>query len=224
VDWENRHLSDPSATDVLNWATTGKIGIGSSTPKSVLSISTNAQSASTNNLLTVASTTNKIIFQVTAGGILRMGDGKSVTSTNVLQYNAPSSTVDVLTGLNTGQLTSPTNPGIFTFYNMPVNSSSADNTVHSATFSSDSNPIMTWYSQSDGAGSVDNLRVGVGTTTPTVLFHVENPTASASTTIRFGRSNNTKGSCLQLYSPNGTAYKVFVTNAGAITAVAGTCE
>ena len=51
---------------------------------------------------------------------------------------------------------------------MPVTSASASGTVQSYTSQLDGNPVFTVYGKSDGAGSVNSLAIGIGTTTPTL--------------------------------------------------------
>jgi hypothetical protein len=66
-------------------------------------------------------------------------------------------------------------------------------------------------------------KIGVGTTTPSALFSVA--TSTATSTIHVGTGGSTtQGSCLQLYSPNGTAYAVYVNNNGTLTADTNSCE
>ncbi len=120
--------------------------------------------------LTVSSNTGNPLMQVSSDGIWKIG--KDGASTNLFQFNTASGTVDILGGLNFGSLQSPSNPGQFVFYNIPINASSVAGTAHSGTFAIDSNNLMTWYGQSDGKGSVKNLMVGIGTTTPTVKLDV----------------------------------------------------
>lgn len=59
----------------------------------------------------------------------------------------------------------------------------------------DSSPFLV-----DGNGSV-----GMGTTTPISNLHVTAQASNATSTFTLGRSGQTKGSCIELFSPNGTA-------------------
>lgn len=68
---------------------------------------------------------------------------------------------------------------------------------------------------------LDNGAVGIGTTSPNSLLSLG---SSATTTIEIGSTSSTQGSCLQMYSPNKTAYAVYVSNAGTLTTKAGTCN
>ena len=166
------------------------MGIGTTTPIAKLSISTISQQAPTYKLLDIASTTNKTLLGLSASGILSMGAG-SAAPINVFQVNTASSTLDVLAGLNIGQLTAPANAGQITFYNHPVNSSSPDETVHGGVIQLDNNNLLAWRGFSDGAGSVDKLGVGIGTTSPGALFSVESMAINRVTERLRGKAGQT---------------------------------
>jgi len=70
-------------------------------------------------------------------------------------------------------------------------------------------------------GLIVSGNVGVGTSSPSSKFSVS---SSATTTVHIGSTSSTQGSCVQMYSPNGTAYRLFVANDGTLTTEAGTCE
>jgi len=76
-----------------------------------------------------------------------------------------------------GALSFPSDGGVLSWVDMPVTSSDSDNTVESYSAQIDGNPVLTVYGQSDGTGGVDNLRVGVGTTTPWRTFSVSGTVA-----------------------------------------------
>lgn len=68
---------------------------------------------------------------------------------------------------------------------------------------------------------VDNAgRVGIGTTSPFKTLSVQSTVAT--TTIVHGSSANP--SCDLYYSPNGTSYRTYMSNAGALVTEAGTCQ
>jgi hypothetical protein len=46
--------------------------------------------------------------------------------------------------------------------------------------------------------------VGIGTTTPTVPLQVTTSSANATTTVEFGKVNQTRGTCLKMYNSVGT--------------------
>jgi hypothetical protein len=66
-------------------------------------------------------------------------------------------------------------------------------------------------------------RLGVGSSSPTYGLSFDNVTGTAATST-ISNGSGTHPSCLQVYAPNGTAYRVYVTNAGTLTAVAGSCN
>jgi len=65
--------------------------------------------------------------------------------------------------------------------------------------------------------------VGIGSSSPSygLSFNLATGTAATST-ASWGSSTNP--SCHQLFSPNGTAYRVYVSNAGTLTTAAGSCN
>ena len=56
---------------------------------------------------------------------------------------------------------------------MPVTASSSQGTIESYTAQLDGNPELTVYSEADGAGSIQNPAIGIGTTTPTASLQVQ---------------------------------------------------
>lgn len=69
-----------------------------------------------------------------------------------------------------------------------------------------------------------NNRLGIGSSTPATELSVQGA-ANATTTIHLGTGGSiTNGSCVQMYAPNGTAYRIFVNNSGVLITVAGTCK
>jgi len=80
------------------------------------------------------------------------------------------------------------------------------------------------YAIKTGLGTVSfGDHVGIGSTSPAYGLSIDIVTGAAATsTISDGSS--THPSCLQLYAPNGTGYAVYVSNAGTLTATAGSCR
>lgn len=107
------------------------------------------------------------------GSYLRIGD--AATTANSLDNEDDlmvTGELECYGNLYTGALQFGTDAGLVTAFDMPVSASATDNTVEGYSFAVDGQNIMTIYAQSDGVGSVDNLRVGVGTTTPPTEFSV----------------------------------------------------
>jgi len=151
----------------------GQLGVGTTTPEAVLSVSALVQSSS--SLFQVASTTNKILFEVKPSGRISIGNG--VVSNPFFLMNSDLS-VDLLTALNINGFTATSNAGMFTYLNHPVNSDSPNTNRHGGTIRIDNESLLSWSGYSNGLGGVNRLGVGIGTTSPEALLSVE----SASTT------------------------------------------
>ncbi|MBU6415164.1 hypothetical protein KGQ34_02905 [Patescibacteria group bacterium] len=76
-------------------------------------------------------------------------------------------------------------------------------------------------SASTGTFTTQGKIGGGGTTTPATEIAT---TGSGTTTLFLNSTSATQGSCIAMQSPNGTRYAVYVNNAGALTAVAGSCK
>ncbi|KKT01502.1 MAG: hypothetical protein UV78_C0059G0001, partial [Parcubacteria group bacterium GW2011_GWA2_43_17] len=85
------------STEVLTVLDGGYLGIGTTTPKSVLSVSTLAQAAPTTKLFTVASTTGATLFQVTADGNISAA-GSLTLASDVSISRGAADRLDLATG------------------------------------------------------------------------------------------------------------------------------
>ena len=123
------------------------------------------------------------IFGVAATPSLSFGDGDtglSELSDDILSLVAGEeemmridyNTLEVqpLVDLVVGPIEFEEDSGVVTAMNMPVSDTPSDGDVESMTFSIDSNPVLTVYSEADGAGGVDTLRAGVGVVVPVSTF------------------------------------------------------
>ena len=117
-----------------------------------------------------------------AGGVGGAGD---------IEINS-SGTVSI-PNLELGSLTFQEDTGVVSWADMSVTSASSVGTIESYTAYLDSNPLLTVYGESDGAGSVQNLGVGIGTTTPSAPLDV---VASGTGTIASFTSDNATGCSL----------------------------
>jgi hypothetical protein len=81
-----------------------------------------------------------------------------VNSSNQIEVGAP---------LIIGPLEFAEDSGLVSFLDMPVTSSATLGTPEGYTIKIDGNNLFTLYSESNGAGGVQNMRLGVGTTNPT---------------------------------------------------------
>ncbi len=111
----------------------------------------------------------------------------TVTATSSLQ--GPTTIDDMITGA----LAFESDSGIVSWFDMPVTSGAAVNTVESYTANIDGNSLLTVYAESDGAGSIQNSRIGVATTTPSARFTVAGvDTASTTKGVIFFNSAATE--------------------------------
>jgi len=122
------------------------IGIGTSTPDTILTIANDNWISAKNN----AGTSYVNMFKVNA-----------------------SDEIDVGGTLNIGPIDLVEDSGATTLINLPVSSTPSDGDVESYGFSIDSNPVLTIYGLADGAGGSDTHRVGIGTATPQDDLHVQ---------------------------------------------------
>nr|MDQ3009006.1 hypothetical protein [bacterium] len=130
--------------------TTGNVGIGTSSPYAALSVVGEAVARN----FTATSTTATSTF---AGGF-NVGSG-------ALNYDF-SSGVTTIQNLELGSASFDTDAGMVTWVDMPVTSAATIGTVQSYEAKLDGNSMLTIYGESDGAGGVQNTRVGIGTTSP----------------------------------------------------------
>jgi hypothetical protein len=90
------------------------------------------------------------------------------------------------------------------------------------TFSSSAGPHQILTGGSSNLALMPGGNVGIGTTSPTAELAVS---STATSTLQLGTGQSTtKGSCVQMYAPNGTAYRLYVANAGTLTTEAGACK
>lgn len=136
-------------------------------------------------------------LRVSSGGLVGIGTtspsttlhvvgGLQVTATTTLQGQT---TID---DLYMGASTFANDAGQTTWIDLPVSTAVATNTVQSYTARIDGNAALTIYSKAVGDGTVNGIRVGVGTSTPaTSTMHIW---STASTTLRIGSA--TVASCI----------------------------
>ena len=115
------------------------------------------------------------------GGDFSIGDGS-------FMYDH-STDVTSIDNLSLGALSFASDAGAVSWIDLPVTSSSASGTVESYTANIGGQPVLTVYGESDGADSVQNLRVGVGTSSPDQTFSV-NGTVSLSNLTADGSGAN----------------------------------
>lgn len=166
--------------------------------------------------------------QLTIGNILTTSTTATSTFKNIIWGNN-AGVFDQATGSTTianlyaGLLTFDTDSGIQTAFDLPIVGAS-NGVVQSYSFNIDASttPNLTIYGESNGSGAVKNQRLGSGTTTPSWAFSLVGMSATTATST-FSNGAPGKPSCQQWFSPNGTAYREYITNAGAKVVEAGYC-
>lgn len=154
-----------TATSSIFIGADGKLGIGTTTPFSQLSVSTTAQQAGTLRLFTVASTTQASLFTVFGNGLTGVGTTTpgtlfSIGNTTGWNFTDGATTTSKAFGINL------TGGGCFSINNVCVGASSGP------TGSGATGQATFWTGASTVSGSNNffwdntNMRLGVGTTSP----------------------------------------------------------
>ena len=171
-------------------ATSNSFYLATSSPSTFATSTSPVLAIDTNGFVGVA-TTSPYARLAVAGRVAATAfnaDNASATSTfaggfdvgsGALQYDF-SRNVTSIERLDTGALSFETNAGVVSWFDFPVTSSASANTAESYTAQIDSNAVLTVYGESDGSGGVQNLKVGVATTSPWGVLSVEQSTETYS--------------------------------------------
>lgn len=74
--------------------------------------------------------------------------------------------------LSVGALTFPSDAGVVSWIDLPVSDASSEGTIESYSASIGGESVLTVYGEADGSGGVQNLGIGIGTTTPAAALDV----------------------------------------------------
>jgi hypothetical protein len=139
------NATTPSQSYFTVNGTSGNVGIGMTNPSSLLQLLNNGWISAKNNAGT---------------GVVNMF---KVNASDQIEVGAP---------LNIGSFEFSPDSGLVSFVDMPVTSAVASGTPEGYAFKIDGDNIMTAYSESNGTGGVQNKRLGIGLTNPTVALDV----------------------------------------------------
>lgn len=156
VDHDSNFRIDTAGSERLRITSDGLVGIGSSSPYARLSVAGNVVADSFFATSTSATSTFAGGFTINNGAF-------------VYDYGANLTTIE---RLQLGAVGFETNAGSVSWVDLPVTSAASVGTVESYTAQIDGSNVLTVYGESDGVGGVQNLRVGVATTTPSAAFAV----------------------------------------------------
>ncbi len=145
------HLFSTAVTSGLFFeSSNGNVGIGTTSPYAKLSVVGPVVAEYFHATSTAATSTF-------AGGLF-VNNG-AITH----DFSSGLTSID---NLALGALTFDTDAGIVSWVDMPVTSSAAAGTAESYSAQIDGNPLLTIYGESNASGGVQNIGVGIGTTTP----------------------------------------------------------
>jgi hypothetical protein len=175
-----------SSIPQLTITSSGNVGVGTSSPYAKFAV----QGASVAQYFGAYATTSTSTF---AGGLDVSGGAINH------DWSSGLTTID---NLQLGITSFDTDAGMVTWTDMPVTSASAIGTIESYTARLDGLPLLTIYSESDGAGGIRKPRVSIGTTTPYATLTVWG-TSTDATLVNF--VNNASSTLFTLQNSSGYA-------------------
>ena len=158
----------------------GNVGIGSTTPAALLSVNAPAATAS----FVIGSSTSEVLrvdddyrFTLHADASMRFHNNAGTGFVDFFSKNS-SDEIVMNTALNMEGFQAAEDAGEVVWFNLPVSSTPADGDNMSITYRIDNNNLLTLFGEADGTGGVDNLAVGIGTTSPYAMLSIMNTDAA----------------------------------------------
>jgi len=132
-------------------------------------------------ILSTGETLAPFFTATTTNATSTFAGGLNVNSGSILHDF--SSGVTTITNLEIGALSFDTDAGVVSWTDLPVTSAAALGTVESYSAQIDGNALLTLYATSNGQGSIQNPRIGIGTTTPTGRLSIQQTTNVATSSL-----------------------------------------
>ena len=151
-----------ATTTVFHITAAGDIGIGTTSPYAKLSVVGEGVFANFSATSTAATSTIAGGLNVGSGAITYDYSG-AVTSIDYLQIGATSFDTDA---------------GVISWVDLPISTTPSSGTPESYSAQIDGTPVLTVYGEANGTGGAQNLRVGIGTTSPYATLSVVGETVS----------------------------------------------
>ncbi len=172
------------------------IAVGTSSPYARLTV-WGGDTSATSKAFEIANSASTSILTVSNAGLFSVGNNGS----NAFTVDASTGSTTIA-NLSIGNLNFDTNAGVVALSNIPVDANAAAGVIQSQSINIGDTSVLTVYGESDGAGNVQNLRVGIGTTSPySTLSVVGNILGSSFTSLSNATSTFTgpiKASCFSL--------------------------
>ncbi len=148
-----KYWFDPNA---LTSFFTGNVGIGTTSPFTALAVMGNGYFAGniTASTFIATSTTATSTF----AGSFSAANGAFTTN-----YD---SGITSIASLQTGSMSFDTDAGVISWVDLPISGTPGAGTVESYSAQIGTSPVLTVYGEANGSGGSQNLRVGIGTTSP----------------------------------------------------------